>query len=125
MRNKYETHVLPRLEDIKAWCRNGMIDKDIARRLKVGLSTLNDYKTKYPDFLEAIKTDRETADNAVESALYQRALKGDIIAQIFWLKNRRPAQWKDRRDDYDDPNIIAVPIKITYEIFKEEPPKND
>jgi hypothetical protein len=121
----FEEKVSSRLEEIKAWCRNGIIEKDIARRLKIGLTTLNEYKIKFPDFAAALKEDKDFADNAVESALYQKALKGDVTAQIFWLKNRRPSQWKDRRDSDDSSDIIAVPIQITYSIRKEEPAPAD
>lgn len=28
----------------------------------------------------------------------KKEVQGDTTAQIFWLKNRRPEQWKDKRD---------------------------
>ena len=27
--------------------------------------------------------------------LYEKALKGDVTACIFWLKNRLPSEWRD------------------------------
>jgi hypothetical protein len=27
--------------------------------------------------------------------LYRNALAGNVTAQIFWLKNRRPSEWRD------------------------------
>jgi len=41
---------------------------------------------------------RKSADDMVEASLYRRALAGEVIACIFWLKNRRPAEWRDRHD---------------------------
>ena len=34
----------------------------------------------------------------MENALLRNAIKGDTTAQIFWLKNRRPDKWRDKRD---------------------------
>ena len=28
----------------------------------------------------------------------RKEVQGDTTAQIFWLKNRRPEQWRDKRD---------------------------
>ena len=39
--------------------------------------------------------DSRTVD--VEDALYEKAIKGDTTAQIFWLKNRSSKRWKDRQ----------------------------
>ena len=32
----------------------------------------------------------------MENALLLKALCGDVTAQIFWLKNRRPDKWRDK-----------------------------
>ena len=44
---------------------------------------------KFPKSLEVV-------DYEVENALLKNALDGNITAQIFWLKNRKPKQWKDK-----------------------------
>ena len=31
----------------------------------------------------------------VENSLYQNAIAGNVTAEIFWLKNRRPDRWRD------------------------------
>ena len=54
------------------------------------------YKKKYPDFSEALKKGREVVDYQVENALLKSALEGNTTAQIFWLKNRRKQQWRDK-----------------------------
>ena len=128
--NKYITHVAPRLLEIEAWARNGDIDKTIAEKLGVGYSSFNDYKTKYPELVEALKKGKEVVDIEVENALLKRALgykytettkervlnpdtgeyelvvtktvtkevAPDTTAQIFWLKNRKPQEWRDKRE---------------------------
>ena len=32
----------------------------------------------------------------MENALYKEALKGNTTAIIFWLKNRKPSEWRDK-----------------------------
>ena len=34
----------------------------------------------------------------VENALFKNAIEGNTTAQIFWLKNRRPDKWRDKRE---------------------------
>jgi len=110
--------------------RAGVIDKDIAKILGIAESTLHKWKQDHPEFAKAIKKGKEEPDDKVVSALYQRALgyehAEDKIFQfegmpvvvptikhyapsttacIFWLKNRRPEEWRDVQEvlnTYDD-----------------------
>lgn len=40
----------------------------------------------------------DSRTQSVEDALYSSALKGNVIAQIFWLKNRASDRWKDVKE---------------------------
>ena len=42
------------------------------------------------------------ADFQIENALFKSALDGNVTAQIFWLKNRRPDKWRDRQESKVD-----------------------
>lgn len=97
--NKYDTHVAPRLSEIADWVRNGATDRDVAERLDIAMSTFYEYKLQYSDFSEVLKKTRDVVDGEVENALLRNALNGNITAQIFWLKKRRPTQWRDKPDD--------------------------
>lgn len=94
--SKYETHVAPRFEEIKDWVRNGATDEEVAKRLGVAYSTLREYKTEFSAFSAVLKETKDIVDAQVENALLQNALKGNITAQIFWLKNRRAKQWREK-----------------------------
>lgn len=120
--SKYETHVAPRLEEIKDWCRNGATDEEIAKRLGISIASFYNFKNQFLEFLEALKETKEIVDAQVENALLKRALGysydevtkevvdgelkvtkvitkqvvPDTTAQIFWLKNRRPDKWRDK-----------------------------
>jgi len=98
MKSKYETHVADRLDVIKGWCRDGIIEEEIAKRLGVSYSSLNKYKNEHSELFNALKEGKEVADYRVENALYEKALNGDTTAMIFWLKNRRPEQWREKQE---------------------------
>ena len=99
----------------------GATDVDLAEAFSVSERTINNWKQQHPDFVQSLKRGKMEADAKVAACLYQRAIgynvrlvklfnhKGQIIehkytehyppdvtAQIFWLKNRRPAQFRDR-----------------------------
>jgi len=40
----------------------------------------------------------DSRTQSVEDALYASALKGNVVAQIFWLKNRASDRWKDVKE---------------------------
>ncbi len=117
----YEQHWSSKeaLERIRGWARDGTTTSaDIAERMGIGVSTLCEWQNKYPEFAAALKENKEVVDRKVESSLLKRALgyeydevtceKGvetkrvtkqvvpDVTAQIFWLKNRKPDDWRDK-----------------------------
>lgn len=119
-KGKYPTHVLPKLILVEAWARDGLTLDQIARNLGISKQTLNEYRKEYPDFSDALKRGREVIDVMVENALLKAAMgyeyeedavtqKGvairlnkvahpNVTALIFWLKNRRPGQWRDKQE---------------------------
>lgn len=94
-KSKYDPTMIPTVE---MWARDGLTEVEIALKLGIGHTAFNDWKRKIPEFANALKTNKEAADARVEKALYTKALDGDTTAQIFWLKNRQPAKWRDKRD---------------------------
>lgn len=111
--SKYETHVAPRLEEIKDWCRNGATDEEIAKRLGISRDSLYEYKKQFSDFSDILKKNKDFVDLEVENALLQSALNGNITAQIFWLKNRRPDKWRDKpAEDKEEQESVSVNITI-------------
>lgn len=119
-RGKYYTHVAPRLIEIEGWARDGLIDEQIAKNLGVAYSTFRKYRDEHSALSAALKKGKEVVDREVENALLKRALgyqydevtfengveikrvrkevHPDTTAQIFWLKNRKSADWRDKRD---------------------------
>ncbi len=83
---------------ILGWARRGLIDEQIAANMAISLSTLKNWKRKHPSFFNALRIGKDVADYMVENALFKRALEGDTTAMIFWLKNRRPKEYRDKHE---------------------------
>ena len=75
--SKYETHVEPRLEEIKAWAREGLTEEEISKRLGIAYSTLKEYKNGFSAFSAALKHAR-AYDEEVVTALHLNTV-GQIV----------------------------------------------
>ena len=122
------------------------IGEEVAKKLGISLRSLHNYKTRYPEFLEAVSKSRDIADAEVEAALFKRAIgykyteitkeriidksqteadngellvtkeviksvAPDVTAQIFWLKNRRAKEWRDKQDIEHSGNVGVTIVK--------------
>ena len=102
-KSKWE-EVKSKLILVEGWARDGLTDEQIAENLGISTSTFYDYKSKYSEFSDTLKKGKEVVDYEVENALLRNALSGNITAQIFWLKNRKPKHWKDKVEVEDESN---------------------
>jgi hypothetical protein len=73
-RTSYKNDVLPYLERIKAWARDGATDEIICKKLNIAQSTFYKYKNEHLEFADALKKGKEDIDIKVENALLKRAL---------------------------------------------------
>jgi len=119
----------------------GAIDADLAEAFEVSEQTINAWKKKHPDFLESLKKGKIAADAKVVGALFNRATgydakavklfmhegniieheytvhyPPDITACIYWLKNRRPGQWRDKP-------AVAVTVNAGDVVNLDRPPE--
>lgn len=104
-------------------CALGATDSDLADFFGVSDRTIYRWAAKYDEFCQSLKAGKELADDRVERSLYHKAVgytfdsekvfqfQGQIVraetkehvspdttAMIFWLKNRRKEQWRDRQE---------------------------
>lgn len=125
------------LKQIELIAKLGAKDAEIAEILGIAESTLNKYKIEYPKFMESIKKGKRKYDAEIIDSLRMRGkgfykveeqafcYKGEIIkakvkkyyppetaAAFIWAKNRRPFDWRDRRE------IVEVNVKPKTIIIK-------
>lgn len=121
-KGKFEYWLTPEgLIKLEGWARAGLVDEQIAANMGISRSTLGEWKNKYSVISDTLRVCKEVVDFQVENALLKRALggiieeekltkegeivklkreiPGDVTAQIFWLKNRKPVEWKDKREE--------------------------
>lgn len=84
-----------RIEQVKSFSSIGLTIPEIAKLMKVSPRTISGWMETNEDFLQARKKGMEISDQRVVESLYKQALKGNVIACIFWLKNRQPDKWRD------------------------------
>lgn len=108
-KGKYEEWLEPdNLLRLQGWARDGLTDEQIAQNIGIRRETLYDWKKKYDNFSNALKQGKEVVDIQVENALLKAALEGNITAQIFWLKNRKPKEWRDKQEMSIDGNMVII-----------------
>lgn len=69
----YDRYVKGKEPAVKAACRNGATDKDLAELLGCGKTTLQTIKREHEGFRDMVKKDKQVADLFVENALFKRA----------------------------------------------------
>lgn len=97
---------------LSGWARDGLTDEQISHNMGISLATLKNYKRDHLTILAAIKKGKEVADYEVENALHKKALGGDVAAQIFWLKNRKPKKWRDKPPEDNDDAMAAIRMLV-------------
>lgn len=118
----------------------GATDQELADAFDVDVRTVYRWKHDQPAFCQALKTGKDVADERVERSLYQKAIgyeqdefkifmpggatepvyapfrakiAPDTTAAIFWLKNRRGNDWRDKTlvgSDPENPLPSAVSL---------------
>ncbi len=109
-------------------CFLGATDDELADFFGVHRATIYRWKHDHEEFCDAIKSGKDKADERVERSLYQKATgynyteeqaikikveqfkeevevvevtrhsPADTTAAIFWLKNRRKNEWRDKHE---------------------------
>lgn len=97
---------------LEGWARDGLSMEQIAHNMGISKKTLYNYQESSLPILHAIKKGKEVTDYLVENALFTSALTGNVVAQIFWLKNRKPDKWKDKVEQVIDTEADTAGIVL-------------
>jgi len=117
------------------YCLLGSTDAQLAVFFGVKEQTINNWKKAHKEFFESIKRAKYQADAQVAQSLFHRATgyqhpdthisnyqgnitQTDIIkhyapdptSAIFWLKNRQPEIWRDKKDVELEGNVQVTEI---------------
>lgn len=109
-------------EEASRLCEEGATDQELADYFGIDIRTLYRWKNTETEFRHALKASKESSDDRVERSLFERAcgyernemdvrvVGGELVqtpirkfyppdttAAIFWLKNRRPEQWREMK----------------------------
>lgn len=129
--------------------KEGATDQELADYFGVDVRTLYRWKNASPEFRQAIKSAKDAADDRIERSLFERALGyerdevdirvvgGEIVktpvrkfyppdttAAIFWLKNRRPTDWREKTETAVT-GANGGPLEITQITRKVVDPKKE
>jgi hypothetical protein len=113
----------PQTVKVQAEINAPFTDEQVAEMFGVDEQTVKNWYKRYPDFLASIKKAKAISDDKVERSLFERATgysvpdvhvsnyegsvtltpiikhyPPDPTAMIFWLKNRRPKVWRDKKE---------------------------
>jgi hypothetical protein len=103
------------LKEVKTLAGQGLTKEQIARCLGICYDTLNERQKDNSEFSEAIKSGQAEGVKTIANALFTAGKGGNITAQIFYLKNRSPKDWKDRQST-EVSGIDGEPIKVTVKL---------
>ena len=114
------------VEQAQKLCELGATDAGLADFFGVSERTIYRWQVEHDEFCQSLKVGKEAADERVQRSLYHRAVgfrcttqqaikvktgqyteqievvdievavPPDTTAGIFWLKNRRPEQWREK-----------------------------
>lgn len=129
---------------IAALYATGKTDEEVAKAIGVSVRTIYLWKHSQPDFLHALKESKAVADDLVETSLFRKATGyshpeekifvsfGEVIrvktikhyapdttAAIFWLKNRRPEEWRESHTppEVNPQSTQSYPQKKSFDDF--------
>ena len=143
-KEKYTTHIRPKLKQITKWISEGKTEYSICDSLGVDDNTFIRYKKTKKELREAILKGEQGLTKNIESMLYKRCMGYEVeetktfiqenngkktkkiektkkyispsdTALIFTLKNRNPDEFKDKQEIHQDINAKLENITIDIE----------
>ena len=138
--SSYSPDILPLVEK---FCRLGATDIEVADMLGVCVRTVYRWKAEHEEFSHALKVGKDASDERVVNSLYARAtgyqhpedkvfmVEGepvvvpttkhyppDATSALFWLKNRRPDEWRDKKEVEDVTPDDSATVRSTKDLAR-------
>lgn len=108
--------------------REDLTENEVAKKLHISRSTFDKWlkesrESDNPIFAMAVDLGKRTTDTLVENKLFAAAMKGNVTACIFWLKNRKPQVWRDRVTDYEEQQLRNKKLRAEIDALMEQSAK--
>jgi len=123
----------------------GAKDTELAEFFNASEKTIHNWKKRHKSFLHAIKKGKQRADGEVAQSLFKKAtgyeyeeeeakavagvgvekvvvkkkVQPDTTSIIFWLKNRQPRLWRDKKD-IDLEADVSLSVEVVDGAVREE-----
>lgn len=98
-KSKYETIILPRLDEVKQWVSEGLTDREIIKRLGISSSTWYKHKSEITEFSETVRESREPKIAELENTMFKLAngyfvevTKGMKCREVYYDDNGRKCE---------------------------------
>jgi|GEM_PF-2299461 len=101
--------------NIEAMAAKGLTVEQIVESLGCATSTFYENRKKYPEIEESFKKGRAGGIKDIANALFEKAIAGDTVAMIFYLKSR--GGWSDKVSEQELKNAKEELARF-YETFR-------
>ena len=108
---KYESYVLPRLQDIYDWLVDGYTEYSIAKNLGIAHNTLIDYKKKYPEIIEVYTRARKERNALVMNKMFSKSC--GMVAEVKQEKLTKEGSIVALKSEiYTPPDVNAADLYL-------------
>ena len=102
------------IQQVELMAGLGLSLMEMSEMLGMNHNTLLRKRKKHEELEGAIRRGRLVAQTMISSALFNKALSGDTSAMQFYLKNRAPEKWADKRsiDHTNSDGTLSAPTEV-------------
>lgn len=104
-KNKYDTNVKPRLDEIEAWARDGVPEKQMIKALGVSVDAFYRYKKEHNELKDILARTKDYVDKVEMVGAYKRRAEGYTTEE--WT---RVWEW---RPDSETGEMVRMLVKET------------
>ena len=112
-KNKFESHVRPRFEDIKQWYQD-MTEAEIVKRLGISVRAWENYKKEYPELMEVLKDSKTELKHELKESLKKKA-KGFTYEEtktIIREENGKQVKVIEKYKKYAQPDLGSIHLLL-------------
>lgn len=112
-KNKYETNVRPRLDEIKSWYGT-LTESQIARKLGISVASFENYKLQHPELVQCLQIGKEVLIEELKDTLKKKA-KGfhyKETKKTIRMINGEKTQVVEEYEKYSPPDTGAIHLLL-------------